>query len=112
MPGFFILILILIAFIVGMKEVGGALRSRSDVRVQPGMDPQRLDRIESALSGLERRLDEMHEQQQFLERLLAERPDPRRLRRGQPESDPDPAVDSILFDTDRGADRDPDRGTG
>lgn len=34
----------------------------------------RLDRMESALGALEARLDDLQEQQRFLERLLAERP--------------------------------------
>lgn len=58
----------------------------------------RLDRMESALGALESRLDDLQEQQRFLERLLAERPErPSLPRRGE---ETEGGGGSILFDTD------------
>lgn len=81
----------------------GSLRPDPEVTV-------RLARIENTLRLLESRLDSVEEQQQFLERLLSDRADPRAL----PPSDPpasEPPGDtedssSILFDVDEtGEDR-------
>lgn len=83
----------------------------------PRMDAERLDRIESALSSLESRVDDLQDQQRFLERLLAERPEPSALESGDDDGEeaasdaatPDPTpddVDSILFDTGKGEERD------
>jgi outer membrane murein-binding lipoprotein Lpp len=77
---------------------GGLQRIKGDRRplTSPSSDP-RFDRLESALALLESRLDDLQEQQRFLERLLAERPETRSLPRSPRER---PADDShgILFD--------------
>jgi len=103
------LVLLILVVFVGVRWTAELSRRSTRGVEGPGADPWRLERIESSLAGLERRLDEMQEQQRFLERLLAERSDPRALppggegpdRRKQSEEG-DEGVDSILFDTDRG----------
>lgn len=70
----------------------GSLRSDPEVTV-------RLARIERALRLLESRLDSVEEHQQFLDRLLSDRADTRRLPRPDRPDDRD-ASESILFDLD------------
>ncbi len=96
MIGFAAFIVILVA---GILALVGGLQFFSGQRREPlpPADTGRLERIESALSALESRLDEVQDQQRFLERLLAERPEPRSLESGATD---DKDVDSILFDRD------------
>lgn len=98
MIGFAAFIVILVA---GILALVGGLQFFSSQRREPlpPADTGRLDRIESALSALESRLDEVQDQQRFLERLLAERPEPPSLESGAADG-PDAGVDSILFDRD------------
>ena len=103
MAGFFAFVMIVVAGILAL--VGGLRFISGDTRRRelPGVDPQRLDRLESALGSLEARLDEMQQQQRFLERLLAERPERRALEGGgAAEESSSSSVDSVLFDTDEG----------
>jgi hypothetical protein len=68
----------------------------------PRADTERFDRIESALVSLEARLDDLAEQQRFLERLLEHR-EPPSLGPGEGggEGGADATdADSVLFDTD------------
>lgn len=58
-----------------------------------GPSAAQLERMESALASLEARLGHLEDQQRFLERLLAERPEPRAL--------PEREVGGILFDTEK-----------
>lgn len=62
--------------------------------------PERLSRIETTLEALESRLEELQDQQRFLERLLADRPRARSLppQRDDPDGAPEEAPTSILFD--------------
>lgn len=108
MVGFLAFMVIVVLGILGL--VGGLqwISSRRDERL-PGVDPDRLDRMESALGSLESRLDELHDQQRFLERLLAERPERKSLEAGdEPAGSGGGDVDSILFDTGEGEEA-PDR---
>lgn len=62
----------------------------------------RLDRMEGALGTLEARMDDLQEQQRFLERLLAERPQPGALPGpgdGGGEGGGEGSGGGILFDT-------------
>ena len=103
------LVLLILVVVFGVRWTAELSRRSTRGVEGPGPDPWRLERIESALASLERRLDEMQDQQRFLERLLAERSDPRALppggaapgRTGESEGGGE-GVDSILFDTDRG----------
>ena len=98
----------IVILVVGILALVGGLQFISGKRPEPlpPADTARLDRIEAALSSLESRMDELQDEQRFLERLLAERPEPRSLGSGSAEGDPE-AVDSILFDRDEeGKDRD------
>lgn len=91
------LVLGLLVLMAGAQWLQGAGSRRTEL--PPGVTPERLDRLESALAALDARLDELQEQQRFLERLLEDRPEPPSLPPpgpGQP--------DSILFDVRRGAD--------
>lgn len=73
MPGFIALVLFVLVLVVGARTIL-ELWHGAQARLEPGApDPQRLDRVESALAELESRLAEIQEQQQFLERLLARR---------------------------------------
>lgn len=101
MVGFFAFVLIVVA---GILTLVGGLQWISDRREEalPAVDRDRLERLESALASLESRLNELQDQQQFLERLLARRPE-RSLRAGEEDREPSAEdVDSILFDTDEG----------
>lgn len=101
MVGFFMFVM---AVVVGVLALVGGLqwielrhdRRQSVERADPSSS--RLDRLESALGGLESRLDDLQEQQRFLERLLAERPERPSLTAGDEGAESD-GVRSILFDT-------------
>ncbi|MGK7310751.1 MAG: hypothetical protein ACN0LA_00795 [Candidatus Longimicrobiales bacterium M2_2A_002] len=104
MFGFLAFVMIVVA---GILALVGGLRfisaSNGRGRTLPEADPQRLDRLESALGSLEARLDELQEEQRFLERLLAERPERRALGRGREGGGAgSPDVDSVLFDRGEG----------
>jgi hypothetical protein len=102
MAGF---ILFVATLVLGILVLVGGLRwIREQGRVsdgRPGVEPLQLERIETALSALEARLDDLQDQQRFLERLLAERPEPRRLS-GADSPSQDATTGGILFDTDEG----------
>lgn len=104
MIGFASFIVILVAGILAL--VGGLQWIGHRGEPIPPADAGRLERLETALSALEGRVDALHDQQRFLERLLADRPDPRALDPGSDVSSGD--VDSVLFDrdeADEGGDR-------
>ena len=107
MIGFAAFIVILVA---GILVLVGGLQWISGQRGEPlpPVDHARLDRMESALAALESRLDELHDQQRFLERLLEDRPEPRALEPGADTEVSGDDVDSILFDRAEEAE-DPDR---
>lgn len=101
----FLMMMILVALGVlllagGVERVGGRRAAVDGVELSSAQ----LDRIESALTSLEARVDDLQEQQRFLERLLAERPEPRAaLDRGEEagtEAGERKAEESILFETD------------
>lgn len=106
MLGFLVLMIMLA---VGITLLGTGLQRASGRRCVEGDDraAAQLDRVESALTTLEARVDDLQEQQRFLERLLAERPEPRTLPGGaggkrERALDPDPeegSAGSVLFDT-------------
>lgn len=98
MVGFAAFIVILMVGILAL--VGGLQFISSGHRREPlpPGDTERLERMESAIGALESRLDELQDQQRFLERLVAERPEPRTLRPGADASSTDEDVDSILFE--------------
>lgn len=56
----------------GLQWLGGRRGSGDDDRVSS----PNVDRLETAISMLEARVDDLQEQQRFLERLLAQRPAP------------------------------------
>lgn len=99
MMGFFAFMMTLVLGILVL--VGGVQwiqdHRRSLVRPEDGVRGE-LERMESALAALESRLDDLQDQQRFLERLVAERPD--RALPPRPEREEDGAPDSILFDHD------------
>ena len=90
--------------VLGILVVAGGLRWLwgNQGEALPRPDTDRFDRIESALTALESRIDNLADQQRFLERLLAERPDQRSLGSGEEPEPRSPDVDSVLFDTDEG----------
>lgn len=96
MIGFAAFIVILVAGILAL--VGGLQWMGHRAEPLPPADAGRLERLETALTALEGRVDELHDQQQFLERLLSDRPDARALEPG-PGASPG-EVDSVLFDRD------------
>ena len=92
-----VMVLGILALVAGLRFLG----ERGRQRVEPGVPPERFDRIESALSALEARLDDLQDQQRFLERLLAERPERPGLPRSRGGEEPasgEDGTDSILFD--------------
>jgi hypothetical protein len=93
----FLTLLIAVALIVVLLRTGGAWPRGRGPTVERGQgDEARLDRMETALTMLESRLDDLQDQQRFLERLLANRTDPTALPgRTEPDQDTDR---SILFD--------------
>jgi hypothetical protein len=96
MIGFAAFIVILVAGILVL--VGGLQWIGHRAEPLPPADAGRLDRLETALTALEGRVGELHEQQQFLERLISDRPDSPALESG-PGASPG-GVDSVLFDRD------------
>ena len=102
MMGFFGVMIILVLTILGL--VGGLQwihdHRRSVTPPEGGMGRE-LERVESALAALEARLDDLQDQQRFLERLLAERPG-QALPPSRPDPDEGGPADSILFDQDGG----------
>ncbi len=101
--GFFAFIMTLV---IGILVVAGGLKWLwgNQGEPLPRADTARLDRIESALTALEARLDDVAEQQRFLERLLEQRerpslgPGPGAEGGAGRESDATD-VDSVLFDS-------------
>ena len=65
-----IAVLGLLALAGGMRLI---FRTPGD-GVESAISPAQLDRLEGALNALEARLDDIQDQQRFLERLVAERP--------------------------------------
>lgn len=99
MIGFFAFVVIVV---FGILALVGGLQWIGRSRELPEADPERLGQIESALTSLESRLDRLQDQQQFLERLLEDRPEHRSLGAGDARQSSTGEVDSILFDTDEG----------
>lgn len=99
MMGFFMFVIVvalgLLALVGGLQLLG----DRRNTLERPGPSTQRLDRMESALGALESRLDDLQEQQRFLERLVAERPERPSLPGRGPAEGEDTDTGSILFDT-------------
>lgn len=105
----FLAFLIVVALFV--LVLSGVVQWPGDRRTSLNTDPGiavRLARMENSLRLLESRLDSLEDQQQFLERLLSDRPEQRALPtpgpgEGSP-AEPTPADDtaetSILFDID------------
>lgn len=88
--GFFMFVMTMVILLFGL--MAGARWLRLDRRYsepRPSVSPGQVERLESAIMLLESRLDEMQEQQKFLERLLAERPESRQLGPGEA-GDPGP----------------------
>lgn len=103
MIGFFAFVVILVAGVLAL--VGGLQWIGHRREALPVVDRDqldRLDRLESALASLESRLDQLQEEQKFLERLLIERPRHKSLEAGEGREPATDEVDSILFDTDEG----------
>lgn len=98
MMGFVIFVF---ALVMGALLLAGGLQRINGQRrpLERSSSDPRFDRMESAIALLEARLDDLQEQQRFLERLLAERPETRSLPRPteEPASDDSPG---ILFDPD------------
>lgn len=117
MIGFLAFMMFLALGVLGLAAGFRWLSERPGAIEGAGRSATRLDRLESALGTLEARIDDLQEQQRFLERLVSERPEPRSLpgRResgevgaegaasdeGEVEGDAvgESEVDSILFDT-------------
>jgi hypothetical protein len=113
MMGFLMLIVTILVVAVLGRLALEVWRGSAGAVASPA-DGGRLERIESALAMLEGRLDELQDQQRFLEGLLARRREPGALPRPGPRgageeggegregdaSSPGRA-DSILFDTGR-----------
>ena len=103
MVGFFFFVMIVVlgtlGLIAGLRMLG--VVGSEAPRVEPGASQRELERVMEAVLALERRLDELQEQQQFLERLLVRRAENEALPPGSREARPpeDAAPDSILFDT-------------
>ena len=103
MVGFFFFVMIVVlgtlGLIAGLRMLG--VVGSEAPRVEPGASPRELERMQEAVLALERRLDELQEQQQFLERLLERRTRSEALPPGAREAQPpdDAGPDSILFDT-------------
>lgn len=79
MVGFLAFMLVIL---VGVLILVGGLQWLSEPRKSvegPRSAPPRVDRLESAIALLEARVDDLQEQQRFLERLLAQRPESRAL---------------------------------
>lgn len=100
--GFFMFVAILV---FGILTLASGFQWLSDRRREPlsRPDADRFDQLESALASLESRLDELQDQQRFLERLVAGRPERRSLGAGDEAADSGPPdTGSVLFDTEEG----------
>ncbi|NIP81480.1 MAG: hypothetical protein GWM90_20580 [Gemmatimonadetes bacterium] len=100
MMGFFVFMATLVLGILAV--LGGIqwLEGRRSMAPSDGAWRGQLERLETAVGVLESRLDDLEDQQRFLERLLAERPGPQSLPRPSPPSGEQVRSDSILFDRD------------
>ncbi|MFW5947122.1 MAG: hypothetical protein ACOCUW_01405 [Gemmatimonadota bacterium] len=101
MVGFFTFIMTLVLGILALMAGIQWLSGRRPGSLED--DGDRFGRLESAVTSLESRLEALEDQQRFLERLLAERPE-RSLGPGgasREREGPD-GSDSILFDTGKG----------
>lgn len=89
MAGFFAFVVIVVLGILGLVWGIQAIGVRRD-RIEPpaGVPRPELERLETALTVLESRVDELQEQQRFLERLLEARPERGSLPRGTDRSPP------------------------
>lgn len=99
MVGFFMFVILVVLGVLVL--VAGRQWLDPGRRTVEGAAPssEQLDRVESALTTLESRLDDLQEQQRFLERLVAERPErPSLPGRGAAEGE-GTDTGSILFDT-------------
>lgn len=82
MMGFLSLLLFVLMIAILASAGIRFLDQRRELRGS-GAPPGQLERLESALSSLEARVSDLQDQQRFLERLLAERPEPPRLGGGE-----------------------------
>lgn len=101
MIGFVFFIMTIVVIGMGILGVAAGLK-RLNAPAEPELGSARLDQIETALSAMESRLDDLQDQQRFLERLLEERPETPSLGPGGSDDDDTadtPADRSILFDT-------------
>jgi hypothetical protein len=101
MIGFMFFVMTILVIGLGILGVAAGLRRINPPESPPEISPTRLDRIESALGSMEARLDDLQDQQRFLERLLAERPETPSLGAGggTGEEENTASERSILFDT-------------
>lgn len=104
MLGFVVFVIIVVLGTLGL--VGGlrllGVVGTEPPRVEPAVGSRELERMQDAILSLERRVDDLQEQQRFLEHLLEARPEGEALPPGglgpgrSQETDAD---QSILFDT-------------
>jgi hypothetical protein len=113
MIGFMFFIMTILVIGLGILGVAAGLKRIGGTDPRPEIAPTRLDQIETMLSSMESRLDDLHDQQRFLERLLEARPAPPAIGAGPDAGDTRPAHGnaesddsdeatperSILFDT-------------
>ncbi len=110
MIGFMMFVFTIVAGVLvlvrGLQWIGRDHRTLESRR-EPSLPAVDMERIETALTRLEARLDDLQDQQRFLERLVARRQEERTLPPGS--GDPEPgsgarerkpgsSSDSILFD--------------
>lgn len=97
MIGFFFFSMIVVLGILVL--VGGlqSIQARGKRLEEGSASPAQLDRMEAALGLLESRVDDLQQQQRFLERLLADRPERPRLSEGTDAAE-DSDESSVLFD--------------
>ncbi len=88
MIGFIVLVLTALVVVASILGVAAGLK-RINAPEQPEPGSARLDQIESALSSVESRLDDLQDQQRFLERLLEARPERPSLGSGEAAADTD-----------------------
>lgn len=104
MMGFVVFIFVVVLGVLGLVrglQILGVVGARDAVDPPP-ISRGEIERLQDALAALESRVETLHEEQRFLERLLAERKSPDALPSGP---SPDRAEDddeSILFDTREG----------
>lgn len=92
---FMLVVLVGVLILVGgLQWLGDPRRSVEGSR----STPPRVDRLESAIALLEARVDDLQEQQRFLERLLAQRPETRTLHGGSAGEDATDADSPLLDD--------------